>query len=341
MTTASPRLVHNPHSELAAMLALLLALGSIPLTGNDYWTGLGLNLLMWVALASAWAIFSALTGYVSLGHVSFFGLGTYSMVLTWEVLPLWLALPLAGCVAAGFALLIGLPVLRLRGPYFVILTLGIAELLKNIVLMVESALGQASRILLGTPPLETLFWWSWACAALAVGVGHLIRTRPRWWLGLRALRANEEAAQTVGIPVTRMKLTALIASAFIAGTVGGTAALRATYFEAGQAFNPLFSFTMIAMVIIGGGDTLKGPVLGALGLTLLQEALWANFPDLYTVLLGVLLILFVLYVPGGLSGWWGRWWTHRRTCPRKQQRKRQREQGHAQPLSPLTGKDEP
>jgi len=292
--------------ELATMLAVLLALGSLPWLGNDYWTGLGFNLLTWIALASAWAIFSALTGYVSLGHVSFFGLGTYSMVLTWEHLPLWLALPLAGLVAAAFALLIGLPVLRIRGPYFVILTLGIAELLKNIVLMMESALGQASRILLGTPSLEVLFWWSLACAALAVLVGWRIRTRPRWWLGLRALRANEEAAQTVGIPVARMKLTALIASAFIVGTVGGVAALRATYFEAGAAFNPMTSFTMIAMVIIGGGDSLKGPVLGAIGLTLLQEVLWANFPELYTVLLGVLLTLFVLFVPGGLSGWWSR-----------------------------------
>jgi len=301
------------HREFLFMLLVLLALGSIPLLGSDYWTGLGFNVLMWVALASGWAIFSALTGYVSLGHVSFFGLGTYSMVLTWENLPLWLSLPLAGLVAAGFALLIGLPVLRIRGPYFVILTLGIAELLKNCVLMIESALGAASRILIGTPSLESLFYWLLACAVLSVMVGHGIRNRPRWWLGLRALRANEEAAETVGIPVAtvgipvaRMKLTALIASAFIVGAVGGAAALRATYFEAGQAFNPMTSFTMIAMVIIGGSDTLKGPVLGAIGLTLLQEVLWANFPELYTVLLGVLLILFVLYVPGGLSGWWVR-----------------------------------
>jgi len=296
----------NRHGELLAMLVLLLASGSLPWLGNDYWMGLGFNLLMWVALASAWAVFSALTGYVSLGHVSFFGLGTYSMVLIWEHLPLWAALPLAGAVAGGFALLIGLPVLRIRGPYFVILTLGIAELLKNIILMIESALGEASRILLGTPALDVLFGWMLACAILSVLIGHVIRTRPRWWLGLCALRANEEAAQTVGIPVTRMKLTALLASAFIVGAVGGVAALRATYFEAGQAFNPMLSFTMIAMVIIGGGDSLKGPVLGAIGLTVLQEALWANFPELYTVLLGLLLTLFVLYVPGGLSGWWGR-----------------------------------
>lgn len=288
---------------MVGLLMLLSALGCIPLFGNDYLIGIGFNLLMWIALASAWAIFSALTGYVSLGHVVFFGLGTYSMVLLWEHLPLWAALPLSGLAAAIFALVIGLPVLRIRGPYFVILTLGIAELVKNIVLIIEARLGEASRILLGAPSIEELFYWMLSCAVLAALVGYFMRNTPRWWLGLRALRANEEAAETVGVPVARMKLIALIASAFIVGAVGGVAALRSTYFEAGLAFDPMFSFTMIAMTIIGGGDSLKGPVLGAIGLTLLQEVLWANFPELYTVLLGVLLTLFVLFVPGGLSGW--------------------------------------
>lgn len=296
----------NIRREMRQLLVLLFALGCIPWFGNDYWTGVGFNLLMWIALASAWAVFSALTGYVSLGHVVFFGLGTYGTVLMWEHMPVWAALPLSGLAAALFALLIGLPVLRIRGPYFVILTLGIAELVKNIVLMTESELGEASRILLGAPSVQTLFYWMLACALLALGIGAFVRLRPRWWLGLRSLRANEVAAETVGVPVARMKLSMLIASAFIAGSVGGVAALRSTYFEAGQAFDPMISFTMIAMTIIGGGDSLRGPVLGALGLTLLQEVLWANFPEVYTVLLGVLLTLFVLFVPGGMSGWLSR-----------------------------------
>ncbi|WP_162572064.1 branched-chain amino acid ABC transporter permease [Variovorax sp. SRS16] len=292
--------------ELIGLLLLLCALGGVPLLGNDYWTGIGFNLLMWIGLASAWALFSALTGFISLGHVVFFGLGTYSTVLLWEHLPLWVALPLSGLAAAGFALVIGLPVLRIRGPYFVILTLGIAELVKNVVLMGESALGQASRILLGAPSMDVLFYWMLAGAATALAAGYFVRKRPRWWLGLRALRANEEAAETVGVPVARMKLITLVMSAFIVGAIGGVAALRSTYFEAGQAFDPMISFTMIAMTIIGGGDSLKGPVLGAIGLTLLQEVLWVNLPELYTVILGILLALFVLFVPGGLSGWLSR-----------------------------------
>lgn len=303
----------NIRNELAGLLALLAALGCIPLLGNSYWTGVGFNLLMWIALSSAWALFSALTGYVSLGHVVFMGLGTYATVLLWEHLPVWAALPLSGVAAASFALAIGIPVLRIRGPYFVILTLGIAELVKNIVLVVESELGEASRILLGAPPVEALFYWMLACAVLAVAAGWFMRAKPRWWLGLRALRANQEAAETVGVPVVRLKLTALIVSAFIVGAAGGVAALRATYFEAGQAFSPMFSFTMIAMSIIGGGDSLKGPMLGAIGLTLLQEVLWANFPELYTVVLGALLVLFVLFVPGGLSGWMSRFFAVRKS----------------------------
>ena len=296
----------SSHRELVGLLAFMCLLALVPFLGNDYWTGLGFNLLMWIALASAWALFSALTGFVSLGHVVFFGLGTYSMVLTWELLPLWAALSLSALSAGVFAFAIGLPVLRIRGPYFVILTLGVSELIKNIVLMGESALGQASRILLGAPSVGALFYWMLLCALAALAAGYFVRSRPRWWLGLRALRANEEAAETIGVPVQRMKLVTLVLSAVVVGAAGAIAALRSTYFEAGQAFDPMISFTMIAMTIIGGGDTLKGPVLGAIGLTLLQEVLWANMPELYTVMLGLLLVLFVLFVPGGLSGWLGR-----------------------------------
>jgi len=263
----------NARGELLALLLLLAVLGMTPLFDNDYWTGLSFNLLMWIGLASAWSLFSALTGFISLGHVVFFGLGTYTTVLLWDQVPLWAALPLAAASAAAFALLIGLPVLRVRGPYFVILTLGISELVKNVVLMSESALGQASRIMMGAPSLNVLLYCLLVCAAVAIAAGHFMRSRPRWWLGLRAVRANEEAAETIGIPVARMKLAALAMSALIIGAIGGVSALRSTYFEASQAFDPMISFTMIAMTIIGGGDSLKGPVLGAIGLTLLQEVL--------------------------------------------------------------------
>lgn len=290
------------HDVLLVGVLLVLA-AVVPATGNPYLIGVGFNLLMWVALATSWSSFSSLTGFVSLGHVAFYGLGTWVTVLLWDVVPMPLALAGGTLAGAAFALLIGVPVLRVRGPYFVILTLGVAELLKNGVRLVESALGQASRIILDAPDLDVLYALMWGGAAVAVTIGYLLRRSPRWRLGLRAIRANEEASAAAGIQASSLKLVALLLSAVVPAYVGGVSMLRSTYFDTDQAFSSMTSFTMIAMAIVGGGDALRGPVLGAVGLCLLQEVLWANLPQLYPVVLGALLVVFVLFAPHGISGW--------------------------------------
>lgn len=289
--------------DMFFIVPIMVIAALAPLGGNIYWIGVGFNLLMWIALATSWASFSSLTGFVSLGHVVFFGLGTYVTVFMMDYTSLPLAL-LAGALAGSvFALLIGVPVLRVRGPYFVILTLGIAELVKSGVRLYEASLGQASRFLLDVPGLPALYALMWATAAVALVIGYLLRSSPRWRLGLRAIRANEEASAAAGINGANMKLTALVLSAVVPAFAGGVSALRSAYFEADPAFSSMISFTMIAMAIIGGGDSLKGPVLGALGLCALQEVLWVNLPQLYPIVLGALLAAFVLFAPRGISGW--------------------------------------
>jgi branched-chain amino acid transport system permease protein len=142
--------------------------------------------------------------------------------------------------------------------------------------------------MLALAALATLFAWG----ARVTRLGH----------GLRAIRENEEAAETLGVPVSRYKLAAYVLSAAIPGAVGGVMALRSTYFEAIQAFDPMVSFSMITMAVIGGSDDLRGPVVGALFLSILSEMLWANAPQLYMIILGVLLIIFVTFVPHGICG---------------------------------------
>ena len=133
-----------PHRGWAALwIAVLLGLAVLPFVANDYLVGIGLSVLMWLALTQSWCVLSKLTGYVSLGHVVFYGLGATVVVVTWQKLPLWVSVPLAGVVAAAFAALVGRPVLRVRGPYFVILTFGISELTKYVVLAYETASGVA------------------------------------------------------------------------------------------------------------------------------------------------------------------------------------------------------
>lgn len=285
--------------HLAWALAVVVVIAVIaPLLG-DYWVGVGITLCMWIALTQSWAVLCGLTGYVSLGHVVFYGLGGYLVVATFTVLPLWASLPLAGLASGLFAFVVGMPVLRVRGPYFVILTFGLAELVKYAVIAFESSLGHASRVLLGAPGVETLFTMMVVLAAAACVLGYAVRTS-RFGRGLRAIRENEEAAETVGVPIARYKLIAFVLSAIIPGMVGGVMALRATYFEPLVVFDPMISFSMIAMAILGGSDDLRGPVLGAVFFAMLSELLWANAPQIYMVLLGVMLVGFVLWRPQGL-----------------------------------------
>ncbi len=285
----------------AALAAGVVALAVLPFVADDYLIGVGLALLMWLALTESWCVLSKMTGYVSLGSVVFYGLGATLVVVTWQKVPLWVAVPAAGLVAAAFAALVGGPVLRVRGPYFVILTYGLAELVKYSIIAAESAAGTASRILFGAPDLVTIYFAMFALALAAIALLAWV-SGSRFGHGLRSLRENEEAAETLGVPVVRYKLAAFVLSAAIPGMVGGVMALRSTYFVVGQVFDPMLSVTVIAMAVLGGGDDTRGPLLGVVFLALLSELLWARAPLLYMVLLGAILVVFVLLVPDGLVG---------------------------------------
>jgi branched-chain amino acid transport system permease protein len=191
---------------LAAVTALCAAL---PLTLSTYSLGIGLDLLMWIALAESWAMFSGLSGYVSLGHAVFYGVGAYVTVLLWQVLPLWLSVPLGGLAAALLALVLGWPCLRVRGPYFVILTLGISEFVKYVVVSAEAALGRNGRLLIGTPSLAVLFVAMLALAVLSMALLQIVRSS-RLGAGLLAIREDEVAAEAIGVNATILKLTAFV-----------------------------------------------------------------------------------------------------------------------------------
>jgi len=285
-----------------AFLAVVALAALAPFLLGPYLVGVALDLLMWIALAESWILLSGMTGYISLGHAVFFGTGGYVMVLAWGVLPFWLVVPLGGLVAGLLALAIGYPCLRVRGPYFVILTFGVAEFAKFVVVAIEAGLGKAGRLMFGAPSLDELYFVMLALAAAAFVIADCVR-RSRFGAGLRAIREDEDAAETIGVPTTRFKILAYTLSAIIPGMVGTVMVLRSTYFEPLQVFDPLISFTIVTMAIIGGSDGAPGPLMGAVFLVSLSELLWANLPEVYMILLGALLVGFVLGAPDGIHGW--------------------------------------
>jgi branched-chain amino acid transport system permease protein len=287
-------------AELFCWAALLACGVAVYLGGSTYAVGVAFAVCSWIALTQSWSVFSSTTGYVSLGHVVFYGLGAYVTVLLFDSAPMPLALLASGAAALAFAAFVGLPVLRVRGPYFVILSFGLAELVKNLVILNENRIGQFSRMMFGAPDLIDLYAIMLGLAVLATLLAWAVR-HARFGAGLLAIREDETAAETLGVPVTRLKLAAFVLSAAIPGVGGGIAALRTSYFEPSTFFDPTVSFSIVTMAIVGGGDDARGPVIGSLAFVLLSEMLWVRLPAFYYIVLGAMLIGFVLFLPGGLS----------------------------------------
>ncbi len=289
---------------LLAAAAGLLLLGLYPRVASGYGIRFMLQLFMWVALAQSWNLISGLTGYVSFGHVAFFGTGAYAtaILVTTHGWP-WPAAAVGGGVAAALlALLIGYPCLRLKGPYFAISMLGLNEVMRVLVSYFEGLTGGGLGLSLPTLYASVAIYYAMGLAALAAtGAAHLIITS-RFGLRLMTIREDEVAAEAMGIDTARYKLYAFLLSAFVPGVVGGLFARDLGYIEPVAVFPLAFTITMIVMALFGGKGTVWGPVLGAAALFVFQELVWARFLYLHQILFGAIIILVVLFVPRGILG---------------------------------------
>ena len=289
---------------LLAAAGGILVLGLYPLVASGYGIRFMLQLFMWVALAQSWNLISGLTGYVSFGHVAFFGTGAYAtaILVTTHGWPWPAAAVGCGVAAALLALLIGYPCLRLKGPYFAISMLGLNEVMRVLVSYFEGLTGGGLGLSLPTLYASVAIYYAMGLAALAAtGAAHLIITS-RFGLRLMTIREDEVAAEAMGIDTARYKLYAFLLSAFVPGVVGGLFARDLGYIEPVAVFPLAFTITMIVMALFGGKGTVWGPVLGAAALFVFQELVWARFLYLHQILFGAIIILVVLFVPRGILG---------------------------------------
>ena len=289
---------------VAFLAALAVALAVYPLFGTGYGVRSMLQLFMWVALAGSWNLISGLTGYVSFGHVAFFGAGAYATGILvnaggWP----WPVAALAGGVAgAALALLIGVPCLRLKGPYFAIAMLGLNEVLRALVSYFEGLTGGGNGLSLPTlQATQPIYYAMGVTAAAIIGMTYLVITS-RFGLRLMTIREDEVAAEAMGIDTFRHKLYAFLLSAVGPGIVGGLAARDQGYIEPISVFPLATTITMIVMVLFGGKGTVWGPVLGAAVLFVFQEAVWARFIYLHQLLFGAIIVAVVLLMPRGVLG---------------------------------------
>ncbi|MGD9865621.1 MAG: branched-chain amino acid ABC transporter permease [Pseudodonghicola sp.] len=286
--------------RIVLSLMVLAALAALPLLLSDYGTGLLIGMVTYVALASAWALFSGPTRYVSLATVAFYGTGAYCVAVLNDVLPYPAVLATAALIGAVLALVVGLSTLRLAGVYFVIFSFGLSELVRQLITWYEvNVTGTLGRYIFLDVTARGIYWQMLALAACTIALTAWIN-RGRLGLALRVIGDDEVVAAHSGIHLARMKLIAFTLSATILTLAGAIASPRWVYVEPAIVFNPTVSFLTVIMALLGGAGRLWGPALGAVPLFLIFEWLSAHFPDTYPIFLGLLFIGVVFVLPDGI-----------------------------------------
>jgi branched-chain amino acid transport system permease protein len=281
-----------------------LAAATLPWLASDFVTSVALSCLMYVALATSWALFCGQTRYLSLATSAFFGLGAYASALLLDTLPWPLVIACGAAVAALVAVVMGAAVLHLRGTYFAVLTFGMTELIRHAITYVERQVsGTVGRVLMVVPDNTVVYLTVLLIAAGAIATSLVVR-RSRFGLALAGIGADEQRAQTLGVDTRRVKVAGFALTAAFAGAVGAAMAVRWTYIDPHAVFNPFIGFQTVLIVLIGGAASLGGPVVAAIVFSLLAETLRLQLPYAYMLVLGVLLIVCVLYLPNGLASLW-------------------------------------
>lgn len=301
-----PRL---PRIYLVLLIVSVAGLVYYPEVANPYRISLAITVLLTVSLASSWNIISGFTGYTSFGHAGFFGIGSYvgALLIYHETIDWKPAMLVAGLATAGIALVIGYPTLRLRGPYFAITMLGLSELARIVVTSWDSLTRGGQGVYLPiVRDTRPNYYAMLALATATVVVSYMVATS-RFGLRLLAIRDDEVAAQAMGIRTRRDKLLAFTVSSFFPGVGGAIYARHIGYIDPPTVFAVIWSIRAIATAIAGGQATILGPIVGAVALTMLSEEVWARDPNLYQVTFGGMIVLVVIFLPGGLMALLQRW----------------------------------
>lgn len=293
-----------PQAGIAILI--LFAILFPRLVDKDNTWNLFFLICLYIALGQSWNILAGFAGQTSLGHAAFFGIGALVTRILWlDGTSFALAFLAGGLASMIFALIIGAPTFRLRGAYFAIGTLGVAEVLRITVSQNLPLISTMPGTMIATYSLPARYYLALGLAIATTGAAYLLLRSP-WSLGILAVREDEGAAQATGVHVLGHKLLALALSSFFAGLVGGLFAFQQISYYPSAPFSPVWTFDALLITFIGGLGTLAGPVIGAIFYILVREELAVNLVQFHQVIFGILFILIVLIFPGGLVEAWER-----------------------------------
>lgn len=288
-----------------ALFVIALALASLPLTGDNYLLRLATTVCMYAVMAQSWNFIGGLAGYPSFATAAFFGFGAYtSAILQNHGAPLMLAWGCAGLAALVFAAFLGGAILHLRGHYFAIASLIVAEMLREIVNTMPGTGGGKG---LNLPILKIsiaaqaqFFFYSMLALALFCTAAAIVIHRSKLGFGLRCIQQNEDAASILGVNTYAYKTAAFSLSAVFVGMAGAIYASWVNYIEPPDVFDVLLAVKPLVMVLLGGLGTIFGPALGAVILLTFEELVWRNFLTIHAAALGLIIVVLVLFLPNGI-----------------------------------------
>jgi branched-chain amino acid transport system permease protein len=295
----------HAHIRNLVLLGIVgLGLAFLPQHLSIYFRSFALFTMMYVVLALSWNIISGFTGYTSFGHVAFYGIGAYACAILvadygWPWIP---TLAAGAGLAALVALVLGYPVLRLKGPYFAIAMLGAAEGTRVIATVWDGLTHGGLGISLPSAENSLATYYAMlvlmlVTIAVAYAIGH-----SRFGIRLSAIREDEVAAEALGIPTTRYKLIAFALSAAFPAVAGGIQTYKVLYIDPPSVFFVQITIAMALMSMLGGKGTVIGPIVGAVLLYTAQEATWVNFPTAHLIAYGLFIVLVARFLPRGLMG---------------------------------------
>lgn len=282
------------------------AAAGLLLLGDNYLLRLATTVAMYVTLAVAWNIIGGLAGYPSFATAAFFGLGAYAGgILLVHGAPLGVAWIGAGVVSMAFAAALGLAILHLRGHYFAIGSLVVADVLREVtntwVSFTGGGMGLNVPLVGGSAEAQARFFLiSMAALAVAATLAAMWLSRSRLGVALRCIEQNEDAAQVIGVDTRRAKVAAFAISSLFIGIAGAIYASWTTYIDPSDVYDVSLSVKPIIMALLGGVGSLAGPVIGAFVFLGLEELIWRNSLEFHAGFLGLFVVALVLFLPGGL-----------------------------------------
>jgi len=296
--------------KLAAAIAILILIGllALPLFLDNYFMRLATTMLMYCVLAWSWNFIGGFIGYPSFGIAAFFGFGAYvgAILLSLKLIPFWLS-PIAGGTAALIgAALIGAPILRLRGHYFAVASLGIGEVFREVAMSWTSVTGGGMGINL--PPTrpaflteQQLFYYAMLALTVVTFAVTLTVARSKLGVAFRCIQQNEQAANMIGINTTLIKVIGFMLSAGFPGAAGALYASWVGYIDPSDVFDILNSIKAPVMVLLGGSGTVLGPAIGAVVYLVFEEVVWRGFLQFHSGILGFIIVALVLFMPSGVT----------------------------------------